>query len=117
MIRLPELLAAWGREDFQPLLRKAIERLPHHRLPLQQGLRYSSHVSEEPFEAMILNTGETPEAIRATATLFYRGVIAGCSCADDPTPLDTQSESCTLRIRIDKATAEARFELLQEESD
>jgi len=116
-IRMSQSLAAWGEERYRDLLRDEIERLPHHALPLQQGLRYSSLVSDDPIEAVILKLDETPVEIRVTASLFYRGVIAGCSCADDPTPLDSLNENCTLLIRIDKATAEARFELLQEESD
>ncbi len=117
MIQMSQSLAAWGQERFGDLLRSEIERLPHHALPLQQGLRYSSQVSDEPFEAVILSVEETAGEIRVTASLFYRGVIAGCSCADDPTPLDTLNEHCTLGIRIDKATAEARFELLGDDDD
>ncbi len=117
MIHLPEVLNAWGSERFVTLLREAIEHLPHQRLPLQQGLRYSSQVSNAPFQAMILGMQENAETIRVTATLFYRGVIAGCSCADDPTPLDTQQESCALEIVIDKVTAGVHFELLQDEED
>jgi hypothetical protein len=113
-IHLDTALNAWGRDDFQDLLRREIERLPHHLLPLQQALRHSSQVSDEPFQAMILRVEETDDHIRARASLFYSGIIAGCSCADDPTPLDTIPENCLVEVRLDKRDAKAQFILLLE---
>jgi hypothetical protein len=46
--------------------------------------------------------------------VFYTGIIAGCNCADDPTPIDTQTEYALISLRIDKQTAEADFSLLAE---
>ena len=112
MIHFFKALSAWGQPDFSRVLRSEIERLPHDSLPLQEGLRLSSAVSEEPFQAMILRVTESDDQIVALATLFYSGVIAGCSCADDPTPLDTQTESCQLEIRLDRQDARVRFALL-----
>lgn len=117
MPRLTKALDAWGSESFKAVLRKEIEQLSHHELPLQQGLSHSSQVSDEPFQAVILRVDETPQQILATASLFYSGVVAGCSCADDPTPIDTVTECCTLEIRIDKASAEANFLLRDDDAE
>jgi len=48
------------------------------------------------------------------AGLLYAGIIAGCSCADDPTPIDEVTEYCVVRFDIDKATAETKVTLLSE---
>jgi hypothetical protein len=115
MIHLNKALSAWGQEDFPARLRAEIELLPHSSLPLQEGLSYSSYVSDEPFQVMILRVNEEGEQLVAVARLFYSGIIAGCSCADDPTPLDTQTESCLLELRLDKQDASVSFTLLPDE--
>lgn len=115
MIHLNKALAAWGQKDFQAVLRSELERLPHDTLPLQEGLRYSSYVSEEPFQVMLIRVNEERHQILVMARLFYSGIIAGCSCADDPTPLDSQTESCLLQLCLDKRDGSASFSLLPDE--
>ncbi len=114
-VKLPNALQAWGSDRFNEALRSDLECLPHHQLPLQQGLQHSSQVSEEPFQVMILRAEEKDEAIIIRAGIFYSGVIAGCSCADDPTPLDLVTEHCTLEIRLQKGNGGAAFTLLSDE--
>jgi hypothetical protein len=46
------------------------------------------------------------------AGVFYTGIIAGCSCSDDPSPVDEQNEYCDLLFTIDKLTAETQITLL-----
>ncbi len=83
-------------------------------LPLQQGLTTSSYVTDQPFQAMIISVNEEAGLIRAKAGIFYTGIIAGCSCADDPTPIEEQAEYCVVRLDIDSTTAEATVSLLDE---
>lgn len=83
-------------------------------LPLQQGLTTSSYVTDQPFQAMIISVNEEAGLIRAKAGIFYTGIIAGCSCADDPTPIEEQAEYCVVRLDIDSTTAEATVSLLEE---
>ena len=35
---------------------------------------------------------------------FDTSLIAGCSCADDPTPVEPQPEYCEVELQIEKAT-------------
>lgn len=114
MIRLPDTVNALGRPDFREVLKREIERLDPAALPLQQGLARSSHVTERPFQALILGTREEDERLRVKAGLFYTGIIAGCSCADDPTPIDEITEYCVVELDIDRATADATVTLLEE---
>jgi hypothetical protein len=77
-------------------------------------LALSSHVTDRPFQAMVVGVREAPGVIRVKAGIFYTGVIAGCSCADDPTPIDEQNEYCVVQLDIDRATADATVTLLAE---
>jgi hypothetical protein len=94
------------------VLKREIEQLDGGLLPLQQGLTASSHALDDRFDAMIIGTTEESGFIRARVGVFFSGLITGCSCADDPTPVEPQSEYCELLFAIDKATAEATVTLL-----
>ena len=63
---------------------------------------------------MILDQSEDGNLILVKAGIFYTGIIAGCSCADDPTPIAEQNEYCVLQFCIDKQTAETTVTLVSE---
>ena len=112
MIRLPAALDAWSSPQFATVLKREIEQLDGSRLPLQQALKASSHALEDRFDAMIISAADEPGYIRARVGIFFSGILTGCSCADDPTPVEPQGEYCELLFSIDKATAEATVALL-----
>ncbi|MGB7933618.1 MAG: hypothetical protein WCH04_15590 [Gammaproteobacteria bacterium] len=114
MIRFTNALDAWGTPDFNGILKREIELLTIDQLPLQQGLTLSSHALDERIRAMIISVADRGSFISAKAGIFYAGIIAGCSCADDPTPVTEQSEYCEVRVDIDKATAGTTVVLLAE---
>jgi hypothetical protein len=114
MIHLPKSLNAWGSPEFEAVLKQEIAQLDASQLPLQQGLTRSSYVTDRPFQTMILNVSAEGNLIRAKAGIFYTGVIAGCSCADDPSPIDELNEYCTVQLCIDRMTAETTAVLLAE---
>ncbi len=107
MIRLNAALSAWGTPDFEGLLKKELEQLGADQLPLQQGLSTSSYAIDSALTAIILSVSGDADVIRVKAGIFYAGIIAGCSCADDPTPVNENNEYCEVQLVIDKATAEA----------
>ena len=112
MIRFERALAAWGTPAFEPVLKEQIEQLTLDELPLQQGLVAGSHALEAGIQAMVLATSETDRHILAKIGIFYRSMIAGCSCADDPTPVDECNEYCEVELKIDTLTAETAIALL-----
>ncbi len=114
MIRLPNALRARVTPEFSDILRQEIERLDAGQLPLQQGLSSSSYVTDRPFQARIISTREEDGCLRVKAGIFYTGIIAGCSCADDPTPIDELNEYCVVQLDIDTSTAETAVTLLNE---
>ena len=112
MIQLPKSLNAWGTPEFEAILKQEIEQLDAGKLPLQQGMSASNYVTDRPFQAMLIGASEEAGRIRVKAGIFYTGVIAGCSCADDPTPIDEQNEYCVVQFDIDRATAQTTVALL-----
>lgn len=114
MVQLNKSVIAWGTPEFKDVLQQEIAQLDRDLLPLQQGLTISSHVTDRPVQAMILDSSEDADLIRVKAGIFYTGIIAGCSCADDPTPIAEQNEYCVLQFCIDKTSAETTVTLVAE---
>jgi hypothetical protein len=114
MIRLSKTLNSWGTSAFQDAFNQEIAQMESELLPLQQGLTISSHVTDRPVQAMILSTQEEAKLIRVKAGIFYTGIIAGCSCADDPTPIAEQNEYCVVEFCIDRQSAETTVMLVAE---
>lgn len=84
-------------------------------LPLQQGLSQSSYSIGANLKAIIISVTEGDGFVRAKTGIFYTGIVAGCSCADDPTPVDELTEYCQVQFDIDKTTAETTVTLLPDE--
>ncbi|HED35137.1 MAG TPA: hypothetical protein ENJ08_13150 [Gammaproteobacteria bacterium] len=101
-----------ANDNFSRTFKTEVAGLDHSLLPLQKGLSQSSYVSNESVNAVVLSTSETAFTHEIKVSIFYTGIIAGCSCSDDPTPLDTQNEQCDMLFSIDKLTAETTAELL-----
>jgi hypothetical protein len=114
MIHLPKTREAWNSPEFDQILKGELEAIDAANLPLQQGLTLSNMVSSEPFSVIVIDSRETGDYIRCRVSIIYTGITAGCSCADDPTPLDTQTENCELLLVIDKVSAETKVDLLDE---
>jgi hypothetical protein len=112
-MRLPGTLAAWGTGAFRDVLKAELARMGPADLPLQEGLSCSSHATDSPPQAVMLSAVDAGDCLRVKAGIFYAGIIAGCSCADDPTPVEEQTEYCEVLLEIDKSSAETKVTLLQ----
>ncbi len=113
-INFHKSLNAWGTPEFNAALKKEIEQLQVDELPLQQGLTISSHATDKQFTAMVIGASDERDHISARVGIFYTGVIAGCSCEDDPTPINTNCEYCVVQFDIDKTNAVTTAILLAE---
>lgn len=114
MFRLDHALRAWGRPEFEAVLKNEIAQLGAGQLPLQQGLASGNYVADEPITVMLISVAEMENVIRVKAGIFYQGVIGGCSCADDPTPASDINEYCVVQLDIDKTTAATAVALVTE---
>ena len=111
-MKLSKALQANHSPEFNKTLKNEIQDLDPNLLPLQQGLSLSSYVGKTPFSAVILNISEEADYIKIKVGIFYTGIIAGCSCSDDPSPTDEQNEYCDLLFSVNKNTADTEVELL-----
>lgn len=112
MIKLTQTAQASDFDKIKKIAKIEIENIEPALLPLQQGLTHSSYVGNAAFKAVILNVTEENNVTKVKAGIFYTGIIAGCSCSDDPSPTDEQTEYCELQFDINKNTAVTTVVLL-----
>lgn len=112
MFLLPLSLKAWNSDSFNIVLNQELCSLDAGKLPLQQGLQHSSYAISDKLSITVLNREEDATNIIVKAGLLYNGIIAGCSCSDDPTPIDETNEYCDVLISINKQTAETIVKLI-----
>lgn len=112
MPKLANSLRAWGTPDFKDVLKNEIEQLDASQLPLQQGLTIGSYALDNKLDVIVIGTAEAEGRLRAKVGIFYTSIIAGCSCADDPTPVDENNEYCVMQVDINPTTAEAALTLV-----
>lgn len=110
-LNLAAAARAWGSEAFASTLAAELEALPAKCLPLQEGLVHTSHVAPLPHRVRVIKAWEEGGAVCVRVGVFYAGIVAGCSCADDPTPVEAQPEYCELFIAIDRASGRAAVAL------
>lgn len=105
-MRLPESVRTWGTADFPATLKRELADRADE-LPLQQALSGTSAVADETVTVVLLAVQADATRIEAKVGIFFGGILAGCSCADDPTPIESQTEYCELQLTIDRATGDA----------
>ena len=115
MIQLNKALSAWGTPVFEAVLKQEIAQLDAAQLPLQQGLSTGNYVKDAPITVSIHNVRGMENVIRVRAGIFYQGVIGGCSCTDDPTPISDINEYCEVQLEIDKTNANTEITLVADE--
>ncbi|MFW6191272.1 MAG: hypothetical protein ACOC48_01575 [Thiohalospira sp.] len=113
MVTLPETLAAWDRDDLEAVFTRELAAVDRDELPLQAGLTRTQRAMDDPVTATLLSREAGPDRLHLRAGLFYTGMDIGCSCADDPTPVEPEPEYCTVAVTIDRASGEARIELVE----
>ena len=113
MIYLPLSLLAWNKKTFNEVFKQEVYAIDANLLPLQKGLRHSSIANGDNLSINLLNISDDEEKILVKAGLFYTGIIAGCNCADDPTPIDENIEYCEVLFQMDKITAETIIVLVE----
>lgn len=114
MIYLDKAMRAWGTPEFEAVLKQEVAQLDAGQLPLQQGLSTSSYVSDAPITLLVHRVTELENIIRVTAGVIYQGIIGGCSCTDDPTPVSEINEYCEVQLDIDRATGITEVALLRD---
>jgi len=114
-MKLTQSVAAWNSLAFDETLIDEIQALgPRHpdlQHLLQAGLAQTSAVADDPISLYLLSSQEQDGRIHVRLGVFYAGIIAGCSCADDPSPVDSLTEHCELLLEMDATTGDAQMSL------
>lgn len=97
---------AWGSPDFQGIFKSELAG-NSGELPLQDCLSSSSYALAEKLEVMLIDSAMEGDRLKVRAGIFFEGILGGCSCADDPTPVENQPEYCEILVIIDRKTGEA----------
>jgi len=114
MINLLSVTKQWGTAAFDINLKNEIEKLSVNELPLQQGLSSSNIALDKNLKAIILTKEDMDEKYNVKVGVFYTGIISGCNCADDPSPVDEQNEYCEVILSINKETGDTLIKLLKD---
>jgi len=97
MLYLKQSIKAWDTDSFKDVLIKELRSID----------------AGDNISAIILCTEDNNGQLQVKAGLFYSGIIAGCNCADDPTPVDEINEYCEVLLAIDKKTALTTVSLIK----
>jgi len=114
MIYMHRVLAQLDTPELGDTLKREIAALGLQQLPLQQALRNSSYASDDGLSVTIISISRGPMQLAVRAGIFFTGFIAGCNCADDPTPADGVTEYCEVLITIDRQTAATEISLVND---
>jgi hypothetical protein len=113
-LNFPAGLDRLPAESLSVFLKAEIERLDAGVLPFQEALTQSSYAVVDRFSARVIAVDAGQGRLRVHAGLFYAGIIAGCNCADDPTPVDEIAEYCEVLFDIDTASGAATVALIDD---
>lgn len=114
MVSLVKSTQAWNSGDFESVLKSEVKALGLDHLPLQKGLSSSSIALDDNLDLTVLRVHESNNLITIKLGVFYSGIIAGCSCSDDPTPTDIVNEYCDINVTINLTNAQASIALLED---
>ncbi len=115
MIALPRTHQALAEgAALKPALRQDLRALDERALPLQQALRQGSIAVADKLDVMILDCRDSDHGWDIRCTVFFHGIVAGCQCADDPSPEERIDESAQLRIRLSRRDGSAVIRLLDD---
>lgn len=114
MLRLTRTLSAKDSADLAAVFKQELAQQGRDYLPLQQALRQGSSVLDSPLTVLMHDARTDAQQLRIRAGIFYQSVTAGCSCADDPTPLNEHTEYCEVEVLIDTRDAQTTVFLINE---
>ena len=110
MPRFPNTLQAWQSDAFSRVLKEEIKGMDARTFPLQKGCTRGGVVDDtDDITATVIKGIDEERSIVADVGIFFTETLVACSCGEEP---ESVNSYCQLRIRIDKATAEAQIDVI-----
>lgn len=103
-------LKAFNSADFEAQFKMAAQSLDIEQLKLQQALQKGSAVLPSPPTLMIISSHQDKYMLIVRSGIFFRSIIAGCNCADDPTPVDSLEEYVEATFEISRKDGSFRIQ-------
>lgn len=101
-----ESLGAWPSGAFKKTLKRQLEGLDPGVLPLTSALNQGGLIDDRDISFSIISAEETAGTISAKVGVFFKEIVGGCNCSEDPV---AHNVYCELIIDICKETANAGF--------
>jgi len=111
MLYLPRT-ARVDRNELEATFKAEIAALAPGDLSLERGMSHGSIAKADALSAMVITSTIDPTRVRIHAGLFFTSVVAGCACANDPTPMNDEPEYCEAVFEIDRPGGAAHMQLL-----
>jgi len=112
MPKLSNSLNDWSNDSYSRTIKNELQSQEQGTFPLEKGLTEGGKVDDSNITVTIFKSSENEQQIQTKVTVFFTEINGGCSCAgDDPYELHAH---CTMLVHIDKSTAEATFEVVDD---
>jgi len=109
MPTLPHSLQQWQSGAFENTLKSELENAKSFSLPLEKATSQGGYIDDSDISVTVIRHKARGNSIQAKVGIFFTEIIVGCSCGDDPLPVNAY---CEMLISIDRNTAEAEFEVI-----
>lgn len=112
MPKLSKSLKEWSTATYARTIKNELQSLEPGAFPLEKGLTQGGKVDDSNITVSIFDSRDNDRQIQTKVAVFFTEINGGCSCAgDDPYELHAH---CTMLVHIDKSTAEATFEVVDD---
>jgi len=111
-VALPQSWAGLESINFAEILRDELASFAINDLPLQQCMARCNYVPDQKPDILILSVIDSDIDKQIRVGIFFDGIIAGCSCADDPTPVDSITEYCEFLLRMNRQTGAVKITVI-----
>lgn len=89
---------------------QALKHLTLDNLPLIECCHHSGNIDEESIDINLLSSAEFEQVIQLKIGVFFREILPGCACSDDPSQaISYENGYCELQVEVDKTTAKVIF--------
>ena len=99
-------LDAWEDPAFGDILRRDVAACQARLRHIAERASASGCLATEDLAITLLGRVWNPDGIHIRIGVFFRTVLAGCSCGDEPS---MENGYCEVRITIDGTTAEGEL--------
>jgi hypothetical protein len=105
-----QALKHWGNDDFFQYFKLAFNKLTLDELPLFDYCTHSLIIDKDSIDITMLSSADNEQVVILKIGVFFREVLSGCACNDDPSQaIIFENSYCELSLEINQQTAKISF--------